>query len=338
MPAGMEASGPPRSRGGFGSPRSTTSATMARSRRGIPDRWTQERDVMHPPEVAERAAARSPTPRAPEAGRTFPLGATVERGGVNFSVYSRSASLIDLLLFDHEAAPKPSRVIPLDPARHRTYHYWHAFVPGLGPGQIYGFRASGRSAPAEGIRIASDKVLLDPYGLAVAVPPGYSRKAAADPGDNAAVALKSIVADPMGYDWEGDELLRRPFVETVIYELHVRGFTRHPSSGVAPERRGTYAGLIEKIPYLKDLGITAVELLPIYQFDSHDAPPGRTNYWGYAPISFFAPHRAYSSRQDALGPIDEFRDLVKALHRAGIEVILDVVYNHTAEGDHRGPT
>ena len=257
---------------------------------------------------------------------------------MNFSVYSKSASLIELLLFDQEAAPKPSRVIPLDPARHRTYQYWHAFVPGLKPGQIYGFRASGSPAPAEGIRIAPDKVLLDPYGLAVAVPPGYSRQAAAEPGDNTRSAMKSIVADPGAYDWEGDEPLRRPWVETVIYELHVRGFTAHPSSGVAPERRGTYAGLIEKIPYLKDLGVTAVELLPVYQFDPHDAPAGRMNYWGYAPISFFAPHREYSSRQDPLGPLDEFRDLVKALHRAGIEVILDVVYNHTAEGDHRGPT
>jgi glycogen operon protein len=124
----------------------------------------------------------------------------------------------------------------------------------------------------------------------------------------------------------------------VIYELHVRGFTRHPSSGVAPGRAGTYAGLIEKIPYLRDLGVTAVELLPVFQFDALDAPGGRVNYWGYSPVSFFAPHRAYSSRQDPLGPLDEFRDLVKALHRAGLEVILDVVYNHTAEGDHRGPT
>ena len=120
--------------------------------------------------------------------------------------------------------------------------------------------------------------------------------------------------------------------------MHVRGFTRHPSSGVAPDKRGTYAGLIEKIPYLQELGITAVELLPVFQFDPQDSPPGKINYWGYAPISFFAPHQAYSSRQDALGPVDEFRDMVKALHRAGIEIILDVVFNHTAEGDHRGPT
>ena len=132
--------------------------------------------------------------------------------------------------------------------------------------------------------------------------------------------------------------LMQPFAKTVIYEMHVGGFTRHPSSGVAPEKRGTYAGLIEKIPYLRDLGITAVELLPVFEFDETDAVSGLTNYWGYSPVSFFAPHRAYSSRRDLLGPLDEFRDMVKALHRAGIEIILDVVYNHTAEGNHEGPT
>ena len=150
--------------------------------------------------------------------------------------------------------------------------------------------------------------------------------------------MKSVVADPDLYDWEGDQPLKRPFAETVIYELHVRGFTRHPSSGVAADKSGTYAGLIEKIPYLKDLGITAVELLPVFQFDPQDAPAGRVNYWGYQPVSFFAPHNAYSSRKEPLDVLDEFRDMVKALHRAGIEVILDVVFNHTGEGDHAGPT
>ena len=157
-------------------------------------------------------------------------------------------------------------------------------------------------------------------------------------GDNAAAAIKSVVTDPRAYDWEGDAPLKRPSSQTIIYEMHVRGFTCHPSSGVAREKRGTFAGLIEKIPYLKELGVTAVELMPVFQFDPQDAPPGRVNYWGYAPVSFFAPHQAYSSRQDPLGPLDEFRDMVKALHRAGIEVILDVVFNHTAEGNHDGPT
>jgi glycogen operon protein len=188
------------------------------------------------------------------------------------------------------------------------------------------------------MRFDPTKVLLDPYGRGVVVPPNYSRKAAAQPGDNASTAMKSVVVDSSAYDWEGDEPLRRPSAQTIIYEMHVRGFTRHPNSGVSETKRGTYAGLIDRIPYLQDLGITAVELLPIFQFDAQDAPPGRVNYWGYAPVSFFAPHQAYSSRQDPLGPLDEFRDMVKALHRAGIEVILDVVFNHTAEGDADGPT
>lgn len=271
-------------------------------------------------------------------GTSAPLGATVVDGGVNFSVFSRSATAIELLLFDAADAVKPVRVIKLDPNRHRTYHYWHVFVPALKPGQIYAYRAQGPFAPERGLRFDGDKVLLDPYGRAVAVPDDYDRAAASRPGNNAAVAMKSVVADPSRYDWEGDVPLRRPFAETVIYEAHVRGFTRHPSSGVAPDKRGTYAGLIDKIPYLKDLGITAVELLPVFQFDPHDAPRGRVNYWGYQPVSFFAPHQAYSSRREPLAALDEFRDMVKALHRAGIEVILDVVFNHTTEGGQGGPT
>ena len=170
------------------------------------------------------------------------------------------------------------------------------------------------------------------------VPRNYSREAARHPGDNCATAMKSVVVDASAYDWQGDTPLRRPSSRTIIYEMHVCGFTRHPSSGLKEHLRGTYAGLIEKIPYLKQLGVTAVELLPVFQFDPQDCPPGKVNYWGYAPVSFFAPHQAYSSRQDALGPVDEFRDMVKALHREGLEVILDVVFNHTAEGDHTGPT
>jgi glycogen operon protein len=211
-------------------------------------------------------------------------------------------------------------------------------VPKVRAGQIYGYRVHGPHDPGRGLRCDPTKVLLDPYGRGVVVPTEYRRTAAAGPGDNAATAMKSVVTDPAAYDWEEDAPLRRPASRTIIYEMHVGGFTRHPSSGAAAERRGTYAGLAEKIPYLRDLGITAVELLPVFQYDAQDCPPGRVNYWGYAPISFFAPHQAYSSRQDPLGPIDEFRDMVKALHRAGIEVILDVVFNHTAEGNETGPT
>ncbi len=271
-------------------------------------------------------------------GTSAPLGATVHPGGVNFSVFSKTATLVELLLFDNEGAARPARVIPLGADEHRTYHYWHVFVPGLQPGQVYAYRAHGPFTPDRGCRFDREKVLIDPYGLAVSVPDTYDRSAAARAGDNAAVAMKSVVADPDRYDWEGDRPLRRPLAETVIYELHVRGFTRHPSSEIAPAKRGTYAGLIEKIPYLKDLGITAVQLLPVFQFDTQDAPDGRANYWGYQPVSFFAPHHAYSSQKGPLAVLDEFRDMIKALHRAGLEVILDVVFNHTTEGGPDGPT
>jgi glycogen operon protein len=271
-------------------------------------------------------------------GASVPLGATVGRDGVNFSVFSRHASGIELLFFDGPDAARPTRIVPLDPTVNRTYHYWHAFVPGVQPGQLYGYRVEGSYDPARGMRFDPTKLLLDPYGRGVAVPARYSRAAARKPGDNAATAMKSVVVDPRTYDWEGDAPLRRPASQTIVYEMHVRGFTRHPTSGVADRTRGTYAGLLGKIPYLQDLGVTALELLPVFQFDTQDAAPGLVNYWGYAPVSFFAPHQAYSSRQDPLGAVDEFRDMVKALHRAGLEVILDVVFNHTAEGGHDGPT
>ncbi|MDJ0720539.1 MAG: glycogen debranching protein GlgX [Desulfobacterales bacterium] len=271
-------------------------------------------------------------------GQSYPLGATPDAAGVNFSVFSKNATAIDLLFFDAVDDPQPARVISLDPRANRTFHFWHVYVDGIAPGQLYAYRAHGPFDPARGLRFDPDKVLLDPYGKGVAIPAGYSREAATVSGNNAPYAMKSVVADPDRYDWEGDVPLKRPFVQTVIYEMHVKGFTAHPSSGVAPEVRGTYAGLIEKIPYLQHLGITAVELLPVFQFDATEAPPGLTNYWGYNPVSFFTPHLAYSSRQDPLGPQDEFRDMVKALHRAGIEVILDVVYNHTAESHDQGPT
>jgi len=275
---------------------------------------------------------------ADDFGRSSPLGAAPRDGGVNFSLYSRNASKVELLFFDREDDAKPARTIPLDPAANRTYHYWHVFVPGARHGQIYGYHVDGPFEPALGLRFDITKVLLDPYARSIIVPQNYSREASSRPGDNAASAMKSVVVDSGGYDWEGDKPLHRPSSQTIVYEMHSRGFTVHPSSGVPEKIRGTYRGLIEKIPYLKQLGITAVELLPVFQFDRQDAPPGLTNYWGYAPVAFFAPHREYSSRQDELGPVDEFRDMVKALHRAGIEVILDVVFNHTAEGGESGPT
>jgi glycogen operon protein len=275
---------------------------------------------------------------AASTGRSSPLGAALVEEGVNFSLYSRSATGVELVFFDREDDASPSRVVRFDRVTNRSYHYWHAFVPGVEPGQLYGYRVAGPAAPESGLRFDPTKVLLDPYGRGVVIPKNYDREAARRPGDNAAAAMKSVVVEPGTYDWEGDMPLGRPSSRTIIYEMHIRGFTQHPSSGVGKTTRGTYAGLVEKIPYLQGLGISAVELLPVFAFDPQACPPGLVNYWGYQPVSFFAPHPAYSSRRDGLGPVDEFRDMVKALHRAGIEVILDVVYNHTAEGGGDGPT
>lgn len=271
-------------------------------------------------------------------GESFPLGATVYPNGVNFSVFSQNASAIELLLFSTAQAAKPAYVIRLDPIRHKTYYYWHVFVPELKAGQIYAYRVYGEYAPEKGDRFDKTKVLLDPYAKAIVGEEFYDRQAAESPGNNCAQALKGVVVDTSTYDWERDRHPRIPYASSVIYEMHVGGFTRNPNSGVAPKKRGTYAGLIEKIPYLQELGITAVELLPVHQFDPQDVRPGLKNYWGYSTIGFFAPHRGYSSQRDSLGAVDEFRDMVKALHKAGIEVILDVVFNHTAEGNENGPT
>ncbi len=271
-------------------------------------------------------------------GKSFPLGATVYPEGVNFCIFSKHAEAIELLLFDEPTAPQPARVIKLSPQVNRTFFYWHIFVKNLKPGQVYAYRAYGPFSPKQGHRFDGSKVLLDPYAKDIVGDEIYDREAARTNGDNCAKALRGVVVDTSSYDWEDDRPLRHPYSKTIIYELHVGGFTRHPNSGLAAAKRGTYAGLIEKIPYLKNLGITAVELMPVHYFDAKDARPGLDNYWGYSTIGFFAPHRGYSYRQDPLGPLDEFRDLVKALHQAEIEVILDVVFNHTAEGDTTGPT
>jgi isoamylase len=271
-------------------------------------------------------------------GRSYPLGTALRDGGVNFSVFSKHGTGVELCLFDHVDDARPARVIALDPRTHRTYHYWHVFVPGVAPGQLYAFRVQGPFDPANGLRFDASKVLLDPYGKCIARPSAWSRQAARRAGDNAASAFKSVVVDPTAYDWEDDAPPRHPFERTVIYEMHVGRFTRHANSGVASAERGTYTGMIRKIPHLQDLGVTAVELLPVFAFDEQDAPLGLVNDWGYQPLSFFAPHPGYGARHVATEVLDDFRDMVKALHRAGIEVILDVVYNHTTEGGADGPT
>ncbi len=274
-----------------------------------------------------------------DSGCAYPLGVTVCADGTNFSIFSACATGMQLVLFDHADNGLAARTVTLDPVRNRTSHYWHIFLAGIKPGQLYGYRVDGPFDPAAGQRFDAQKVLIDPYGKAVSVGAHYSRSAACTPGDNAATSMKSVVADLSLFDWEGDKPINRLFRNTVIYEMHVAGFTRDPSSAVTPANQGTYLGVVEKIPYLQSLGITAVELLPVYQFDSSDAPSGLINYWGYDPVSFFAPHLAYSTNpDDPCVCLDEFRTMVKALHRAGIEVILDVVYNHTAEGDEHGPT
>ena len=284
------------------------------------------------------ADSRGSAVRDKRANYPYPLGPTLTPLGVNFSIFSAHATQVEIVFFDHADAQQPSRVIKLDPALNRTSHYWHIFVPGIKTAQLYGYHVDGPRDASGGNRFDSQKVLIDPYGKSVSVGQHYERAAASKPGDNAATSMKSVVADLTTFDWEGDTPLNRPFRRTVIYEMHVAGFTRHPNSGVTRTKRGTYLGLIEKISYLQKLGITAVELLPVFQFDPQDATPGLTNYWGYGPVSFFAPHLGYSTCNDPLVCLDEFRTMVKELHRAGIEVILDVVYNHTGEGDEQGPT
>ncbi|HUY82581.1 MAG TPA: glycogen debranching protein GlgX [Acidobacteriaceae bacterium] len=284
------------------------------------------------------AESHDPAAQRTYVSHPYPLGPTTTLEGTNFSVFSTNATGMEIVFFDHADDPNPARVIALDPALHRTSHYWHIFVPGIKTGQLYGYRADGPNDPPAGHRFDRHKVLIDPYGKSVSVGQHYNRADACKPGDNAATSMKSVVADLSTFDWEKDAPLKRPFRRTVIYEMHVAGFTRHPDSGVAAAKRGTYLGVIEKIPYLQELGVTAVELMPVFQFDAQDALPGLSNYWGYSPVSFFAPHQAYSTGNDPLVCLDEFRTMVKELHRAGIEVILDVVYNHTAETNERGPT
>jgi glycogen operon protein len=276
-------------------------------------------------------------PETSKSGVCYPLGSTLKKGGANFSLFCKNGISVELLLFDHVDSIEPMRVILLDPQKNRTYHYRHIFVPGIKNGQLYSWRIDGPDEPENGHRYNAKNILLDPYARVVAVPKGYIRSADPDAAEKFP-CMKSMVTDLSLYDWDGDKHIHRPFAKTVIYEMHVAGFTKNPNSGVPAEKRGTYAGLIEKIPYLVDLGITAVELLPVFQFDLQDCPKGKVNYWGYSPVSFFAPHQGYSSSDDPLHVLDEFRNMVKAFHKAGIEIILDVVYNHTAEGNHEGPS
>ncbi len=277
-------------------------------------------------------------------GRPFPLGPTWDGGGTNFSLFSESATGVELCLFDDEG--REERI----PVRERTAHNWHVYLPGVGPGQRYGYRVGGPWEPTAGHRFNPAKLLIDPYAKAIDGPIAFDRarvlayapgqEDVVDTEDSAPAIPRSVVIDE-GFDWEGDRPLRRPWAETVIYELHVKGFTQR-MPGVREDLRGTYAGLASDaaVGHLRDLGITAVELLPVHHIADEDflVERGLTNYWGYSTIGFLSPHAGYAATGVRGEQVREFKGMVKALHRAGIEVILDVVYNHTAEGSHLGPT
>jgi isoamylase len=278
-----------------------------------------------------------------ERGCPHPQGATPDANGVNFSLFADRATAVSLLLFSQCGDEQPTLTIELDPARNRTFDFWHVYVRGLRPNSHYAFRVDGYTdLHGYGDRYNRNKVLIDPYARGN-TDDLWNRANAVGPNDNVATSMRSIVIDPSSYDWEGDRPLNRPLAETIIYEMHVRGFTQSPSSGC--RHPGSFQGIVERIPYLQELGVNAIELLPVFDFDekndlSHDSQTGAplTDYWGYNPINFFSPQCAYCVNPEAGQHVNEFRDMVKTLHRAGIEVILDVVFNHTGEGDHRGPT
>jgi isoamylase len=288
--------------------------------------------------VSPSSAPISPAPFPVEAGSAHPLGATPSPAGVNFSLASSNATGVDLLLFSAHDSLEPFQTIRFDPYVNKTFHFWHAFVRGLQPGMHYAYRVDGGFDSA-GQRFNRNKVLIDPYarGNSDSL---WDRGSACTPEDNQKTSMRSVVIDASSYDWEGDKPLNHPMEDSIIYEAHVRGFTKSPTSGV--RHPGTFAGLAEKIPYLKDLGINAVELLPVFDFDQKavlrelNGNPLR-NYWGYSTIGYFAPQSSYCLEPESGSHLREFRDLVKALHRADIEVILDVVFNHTDEGNHQGP-
>lgn len=256
---------------------------------------------------------------------------------MNFSLAAPAADRIELLLFRNGSDRVPEQVIELDGRRHRSGDYWHVEVEGLNEGCCYGYRVFGPLAPgAHGF--CPSKVLLDPAARAITGWDVYDRVLATGPSPNAHACLKGVVSERQRFDFEAHPRPRHSWQRSVIYELHVGAFTRASDSGVDPSNRGTYQGVIEKLPYLQELGVTAIELLPVFSFDPADAPPGRDNVWGYSPLNWFTPHHGYCSGDDPLQARNEMRQLVAACHDAGIEVLLDVVYNHTTEGNRHGPT
>ncbi|MBA2117956.1 glycogen debranching protein GlgX [Bremerella alba] len=261
----------------------------------------------------------------------LPYGAILHERGVRFVVFSRSATAMRLLLYKNVDDREPSEIIDFDRETDRWGDIWSIFIPGLSEGQLYHFQAEGPYNPDEGMLFDGRARLIDPYAKALA---GTFQSAE----DGIIRPPKCVVVDE-SFNWEGDRHLKRDLSESIIYEMHVKGFTADESSGV--DNPGTYRGVVEKIPYLKSLGVTAVELMPIHEFPMMDMMTGKTptrgNYWGYDSMAFFAPHRGYAASKKPGGQVREFKEMVKALHQAGIEVILDVVYNHTCEGNEKGP-
>jgi len=276
-------------------------------------------------------------------GQAYPLGATYDGTGTNFALFSEVAHRVELCLFDDDGAETRLDLPEMDA------FVWHAYLPNVGPGQRYGFRVHGPYDPAQGHRCNPNKLLLDPYAKAVdgaidwdeslfGYRFGYPDER--NDLDSGARMVKSVVINPF-FDWTGDRAPRTPYNESVIYEAHVKGLTqRHP--GIPEELRGSYAAIGHPvmIDHFQKLGVTAVELLPVHHFvqDSTLLEKGLSNYWGYNTLGFLAPHHAYSSTGSRGQQVQEFKAMVRDLHVAGIEVILDVVYNHTAEGNHLGPT
>jgi glycogen operon protein len=291
-----------------------------------------------------------------QAGNPLPIGGAHQQGdGVNFVLFSRHAAGVRLEFYQNPGDSAPSRTIDLDPVRHRTGDVWHVWVRGVVAGQLYGYRVEGPYLPEEGHRFNPHKLLLDPYARAIAsvenwdflAARGYDSSSSLtdlsfSTVDDGATTPKCIFTNDH-FEWGMDSPPRHTASDTVIYETHVRGFTIHPSSGVA--HPGTFAGLAEKIPYLRDLGVTAIELMPVLEFNENESQRVNPvtgerlkNYWGYNPVAYFAPKQSYSFAASHLRQTVEFREMVKAFHRAGIEVILDMVLNHTAESDELGPT
>ncbi len=269
-------------------------------------------------------------------GAPYPPGAVwiEEERAYNFTLYSRQATTVTLLLYGESDPFNPQVRVSLDYLQNKSGRIWHCRLPmsQVRNASYYAYSVDGPFEPQHGDRFDGQKVLLDPYARKIFFPPNFNRDASRGRGSNAGKAPLAELPSEEPFDW-GDDPPPRHTNDAVIYEMHVRGFTRRENSGVSARARGTYSGVVEKIPYLKELGVTVVELLPVFQYD-----PDEDNYWGYMPMGFFAPHHGYSSSQTCAGVVQEFREMVKALHAADIEVILDVVYNHTTEEDEKGPT